>query len=262
MAAEATNLDARPARAAARLWEIDALRGLAVVLMIFYHLVWDLSYFGIYQANIAGLGWQAFARGIGSTFVFLLGLSMVLREARRPAAAGAWSFAAFRPYLRRGLLIFACGLIITLVAHVAVGPGAILFGILHLLGLALILAYPFLRWPAPASLAAGILCLAVGFYLFTLQVDTWALVWLGLQPRGVVMVDHYGLLPWFGMALLGVWAGKVWYPAGARAFALPAAGDGAAVRGLRFLGRHSLAIYLLHQPILIGMFYALGYGRG
>lgn len=262
MAAEATNFDARPSQRAGRHWEIDALRGLAVVLMIFYHFMWDLFFFGIYYANLEGTGWQAFARSIGSTFTFLLGLSMVLREAGRPARSQSTvAFAAFRPYLLRGLKIFGFGMLITLVAHFAVGPGAILFGILHLLGLSLILAYPFLRWPAPVSLGAGLACLAAGFYLNTIEVDTWWLAWLGLLPRGVVMVDYYPLLPWFGMALLGVWAGKIFYRGGSRGFSLPDLGEAPPVRGLRFLGRNSLVIYLLHQPILIAIFYALGYGR-
>ena len=74
------------------------------------------------------------------------------------------------------------------------------------------------------------------------------------------MVDYYPLFPWFGVALLGIFAGESLYPAGMRRFDLPDWSRVAIVRGLRFLGRHSLLIYVTHQPVLIGVFILLGFG--
>jgi uncharacterized membrane protein len=74
------------------------------------------------------------------------------------------------------------------------------------------------------------------------------------------MVDFYPVLPWFGVALIGVFAGYSLYPNGQRRYAWPDLGRVAPVRGLRFLGRHSLLIYLIHQPLLIGLFIVLGFG--
>jgi uncharacterized membrane protein len=74
------------------------------------------------------------------------------------------------------------------------------------------------------------------------------------------MVDYYPVLPWFGLALLGIFTGYSLYPQGVRRFSLP---DGSAFppfQALRFLGRHSLLIYVIHQPILIGLLMALGFG--
>jgi uncharacterized membrane protein len=86
------------------------------------------------------------------------------------------------------------------------------------------------------------------------------LIWLGVKQIGVYMVDFYPLLPWLGVALLGVFAGHTLYPEGKRRFSLPDGSDLGPVRGLRFLGRHSLLIYLVHQPVLIGLLILLGYG--
>ena len=75
------------------------------------------------------------------------------------------------------------------------------------------------------------------------------------------MVDYYPFFSWFGVALLGIFAGETLYPAGIRRFHLPDWSQVAVVRGLRFLGRHSLLIYIIHQPIMIGLFILLGYGN-
>jgi uncharacterized membrane protein len=71
------------------------------------------------------------------------------------------------------------------------------------------------------------------------------------------MVDYYPLLPWGGAALLGVACGRLNYPDGRRRLSLPDLSAAAPVRALRFLGRHSLLIYLLHQPILLGALFGL-----
>lgn len=247
--------EGRPhAAAGPRLWEIDMLRGLAVVLMVFYHFVWDLHYVGLYGGDINAAGWQSFARSIGSTFMLLLGLSLTLTYARRRVHG-------FRPYLLRGLKILACGMLITGVTYLVLPSDFVIFGILHLLGLATILAYPLLRLRPWAALLGGLACLAAGAALSDAVIDGPWLIWLGVLQANRSMADYYPVLPWFGVVLLGVWAGMVFYPGGTRGFVvLDELGDAALLRGLRFLGRHSLLIYLVHQPILLGALFALGYG--
>lgn len=238
-------------RAAPRLWEIDTLRGIAVVLMVFYHFVWDLQYFNLVDVNVYSPGWQTFARGIGSTFIFLLGLSLTLRLARAPRS-GSW-LAEFGPIARRGAVIFAFGMLITAITYATVGSSFVVFGILHLLGVALILAYPFTRASALVSLLAGLAIIVAGSYLNGIAGQSPWWIWLGIPEQGRGMVDYYPLFPWAGVALLGVAAGKVLYPQGQRRFALPDANDLQPLAALRFLGRHSLIIYLAHQPILFGV---------
>lgn len=81
------NLYDRPERHSERLWELDALRGLAVVLMVVFHLTWDLQFLGLVAVDVFSRPWQIFARGIGSLFIFLLGVSLVLSSARDGARA-------------------------------------------------------------------------------------------------------------------------------------------------------------------------------
>lgn len=241
---------------AQRLWEIDTLRGLAVVAMIYFHFMWNLQYFGLSAVDVFSTPWQSFARGIGTSFTFLLGLSLTLSDARmRRQGRNSLAYA-----LRRGALVFGLGMLVTLATYLLFGATYVRFGILHLLGASIILAQPFLRTPPLVALLAGLLTIAAGIAINnTIVAHPW-LIWVGVEQAGVAMVDYYPLLPWFGVALLGVAAGQTLYPQGQRQFTLPNLGTLAPVQALRFLGRHSLLIYLVHQPLIIGAMLALGLG--
>ena len=243
---------------ATRLWEVDTLRGIAVVMMIFFHFMWDLQYFNVADINVFSTPWQLFARGIGTSFTFLLGLSIVLRHERDPKRSTYMQ--AYQPYFQRGAMIFGLGMLITVATYFFVGEGFVIFGILHLLGLSLILAYPFVYVRPIVNMANGISIFLIGMYVAMFRVDFPWLIWLGLAEQGRAMVDYYPLLPWFGAALIGVAVGQLCYPNGKRVFTLPSLGDFPLFRGLRFLGRHSLIIYLVHQPIIIGILIGLGFG--
>ena len=126
-----------------RYWEIDTARGLAVVLMIFFHFMWDLGYLGLSTVSVFTPAWQFFARSIGSSFTFLLGVSVAVRFANRRIKNSAW----LMPMVRRGLLIFSYGLLITLATSLVVGEQFVVFGILHMQGVALIMAAFAVRLP-------------------------------------------------------------------------------------------------------------------
>jgi uncharacterized membrane protein len=188
-----------------------------------------------------------------------MGVSLTLSHHRAKQQAGQSML--FKKYLRRGGQIFGLGLAITVVTYFSFrGHNFVIFGILHLLGLSIILAYPFLHWNKWVSFGTGLGVIGLGVYADTLRVSYPWLIWLGVKQIGVSMADYYPFLPWFGIALLGVFAGYTFYPQGVRRFDWPDFGRVAPIRGLRFLGRYSLLIYLIHQPILIGLLIALGYG--
>lgn len=250
---DVANTAARATTRTQRFWEIDAVRGVVVILMVYFHLMWNLFFFGISTADVFSPGWQLFARSIGSTFTFLLGLSLCIRSTRPPE--GAYDFAK---NVRRALLVFGCGMLVTVATYLFTPDAFVIFGILHLQGLALLLAYPFVRWPPVVSTLAGLVVIGLGFYLNTVFVSYPWLIPLGVQELGRAMADYYPIFPWFGFALLGIAAGKLWYPRGQRGFVLPELGGLPPLRALEWLGRHSLPIYLIHQPIIIGVLIATG----
>jgi uncharacterized membrane protein len=235
-----------------RYWEIDALRGVAIVMMVIYHLAYDLTLFGYYRANVFVGLWRIFARIIASLFILLVGSSLALSHARSSRRASGWSL--YKNYLVRGLKLLGWGMVITLSSWVYMGRVVIIFGILHLIGTATILAYPFLSFRL-ANLAVGAAIVALGIHLNRLFASQPWLMLLGLRtPPTFYQLDYFPLLPWFGVVLLGIFAGQVLYPGGGRWFNLPDLGERPGIRELAWLGRRSLLIYLVHQPFLMAIF--------
>jgi len=293
-----------------RYWEIDFLRGLAIVMMLLLHLIrsWltvlsatlaDLALatwtpvkgiligvpmfwltagamalsptFGFLQtARYAGteqmpgmrlfpwallavltatVWWLSTVGSGGAAFIYLMGVAMTISYHRAQSRAHSGSLSD--KYLSRGAQILGCGLAITGLSYLLTPQTPILFGILHLLGLATILAYPFLGLPAWVSLAVGLPIIGLGAWLAKAHLvmnGLWGLLF-GIRSVGLVMGDYWPLLPWFGVVLLGIAVGKILYPEGRRGFTLPDLSETRLVRWLSSVGKDSLRIYLLQEPI-------------
>lgn len=236
-----------------RRWEIDCLRGLAVLLMLVSNFLFDLVYF-------VGLTWlqsqamDLFARLVAGSFILLAGVSLTLNRnlfaagAKCPLAASGKGF--FVKVLRRGLTLMALGCVVSLATRVAAGDQMVIFGVLHLIGAGLILAYPFLGRPA-WSLAVGLLVLAASPVISGVELAHPWFLWLGLKPHGFSSVDYAPLIPWFGPMLIGLFLGSWLYPGGQPRWLLPDLSRLWPLRVLSWSGRHSLVIYFVHQPLLL-----------
>jgi uncharacterized membrane protein len=227
----------------ARLPLIDTARGVALVAMVVYHLAWDLRYFGYIASEVeSGLGWRIFAHTIAGSFLFIVGVSLVLASRRG---------LNWRRYFRRFALIVASAAAITLATWFTFRETFIFFGILHHIAVASVLGLAFLRAPAAVTIAAAVFCFAAPAFLSAPLFDHAALVWIGLATTLPRTNDFVPLFPWFGAVLAGIAAAQLWPSLGFDRMA-----DWNAVRvprALLFVGRHSLLIYLLHQPILFGL---------
>ena len=137
--------------------------------------------------------------------------------------------------------------------------GFVVFGILHLIGLSIILAYPFLHIQPKWNLFLGMIMVFAGIYLRQFRFDFVWLVPLGFKPEGWYMVEYFPLLPWFGWVLIGQYTGRTLYHDYERLFKIADIGDNALIRFFSFLGRNSLRIYLAHQPVIITGLYLLGF---
>jgi uncharacterized membrane protein len=237
-----------------RFWEVDAARGVAILMMVLYHFMYDLDTFGGYNIESTSGFWARFADLTAFSFVFLVGVSLSISYAKSGAGSGQFLFGK---YLRRGAKIIGYGMVLTL-ATWALGMGIIVFGILHLIGTSIILAYPFLRLRL-LNLLIGLFLILVGWYLQALDLSSgspWLLP-LGFVPEGLFMPDYRPLLPWFGVVLLGIFVGNLVYGSGKRVSGIAWERPDPA-RPVTFLGRYSLFIYLVHQPILVGLLAAFG----
>lgn len=240
-----------------RFWEVDALRGIAVTMMIAYHFIFDLSYFGVMYINLYSGFWWLFARIVASIFIFLVGLSLYLSYSRTKLLDyGIKENLAFK-YLKRGLKIFFLGILITLVTWIFIPTDFIIFGILHFIGIAIILQYPFLKYKY-LNLGLGLIFIALGTYLAGFTFDFKWLVWLGFRPQNLFTVDYFPVLPWLGLVSLGIFGGTILYQNYRRRFKILDLSGTVPILTLTFLGRHSLIIYFIHQPILIALFFLLG----
>lgn len=228
-----------------RFWEIDSLRGIAIIMMIISNFVTDLNYFDVFEVDVGGFWWY-FAYVTASIFILLVGVSLTLSYSRAKLQGNV----NYKKYLRRGLKIFSWGLIISMVTWAFMGNGFVVFGVLHLIGISIVLAYPLLRFKY-LNLLTGVAIILAGIYLQGFAFGFLWLLWLGFIPAGFYSIDYFPILPWFGLVLIGLFAGNISYKNYKRGFRIPDFSGFSPVRSLCFLGRHSLLIYLIHQPLLI-----------
>ena len=225
-----------------RLAAIDIVRGAAIVAMVVYHTAFDLSSFRLIATDVpSDLGWKIFARLIAGTFLFLVGVNLVL------ASAHGIQWPA---YLRRLALIVGAAALVTLGTW-WFDPGTfVFFGILHAIAAASVLALPFLRLPSVVVAAAAAFFLALPWYFNASLFDTPALLWVGLSTVPPVSVDYVPIFPWFGVVLAGIVGGR--FVAEHRAHIALWRPGGVPARWLSFAGRWSLLIYVVHQPLIVG----------
>jgi uncharacterized membrane protein len=228
-----------------RIWEIDAFRGIAIILMVFYHSIWFLNYTGtINFPQVIHGAWLIFAHLIAAMFIFLVGISLTLSFSRIPK-----SVPYIKKFLKRGFEVFSLGVIITAVTYLLMKDVFIFFGILHFIGIGIMLAIPFLRFKK-LNLLFGTVIILIGFCIYWIEVDFPWLVLFGFRFYGMHTLDYFPLLPWFGFILLGLFAGNALYPKGKRKISFPALPFRTV---LCFLGRHSLVIYFLQVLLILGV---------
>ncbi len=218
---------------------MDAARGLSLILMVFYHFFYDLVVFAgaprwIFH-NVVFDPLQYFFAGL---FILISGVSSNFSHSN----------------VARGVKTLGVALVITLVTYFMDMP--IVFGILHFLG-ACMLLYGLTQkgwrrvnekfpWHTPAFCLAGILL--TGRFANGVLTQTPHLWMFGLVTPEFESADYFPLLPWMFVFLLGTWAGKY-----VREGRLPKWFYETKVPFLPAVGRQSLLIYIMHQPVLYGL---------
>lgn len=230
---------------------LDTARGIALLAMASYHFMWDLADFGYLDAAFPSTGWpKIYARAIASTFLFMAGFSLVL--AHRNGIR-------WRSFGVRFAKIAAAAALVTAGTFFAIPQGFIFFGILHAIAVASLIGLLFLRAPPLLTILIAVAFVAVPNF-GELRSDTFNapwLWWVGLSTRIHNSFDYVPLMPWLGPFLLGLAVARTdviqgWLRQKNGGTNLSKSGKAS----LRFIGRHSLVFYLVHQPILISILYA------
>lgn len=228
-----------------RITAIDAARGVALIAMAIYHFTWDLQFFGYVEPGTATTGaWKWFARGIASSFLFLVGVGLVLGHGRGIRWPG---------FRRRLVQIVAASAAISLGTWFFTPQSYVFFGILHHIAVASVIGLAFLAVPGWLTLLAAAAAFLIGRYVTVEALNIPVLWWTGLTGARPLSNDFVPLFPWVSAVLAGIGAWKL-AQADPLAASLAEIGlEGPAGRLLRFLGRHSLVFYLVHQPVLIAL---------
>lgn len=243
----ASALTAPPA--AARFDRLDALRGLAIVWMVAFHFAFDLNHFGWLQPpqrfNHDPL-WTTQRTLIVSGFLLCAGAGQAIAL----QAGMGWP-----RFWRRWLQVAGCAVAVSAGSALMFPTSWISFGVLH--GMALMLICARLLWPLGAALwPLGAVLVALPQWLQHPLFDSRWTNWVGLVTRKPVTEDYVPLLPWLGVLLWGLAAGR-WLLQHRRDWLAAAVPGGAVGRGLAVLGRWPLTVYMLHQPLLIGALVAV-----
>ncbi len=213
------------------------------MMMIAYHFCFDLNYFGlIHQDFNHEPFWLASRAIIVSLFLILVGISLVLASSLDE-----------RHFRKRQIRLFIASTAVTIGSYLMFPESYIFFGILHFIFVASLIGRLFLKYPE-ISLVSGIAALAAGLLYANPFFDRPYMEWMGFMTHKPYTEDYVPVFPWLGVVLVGLFLGnllfKKWKPAWLHS-------DSAAMRLPALLGRHSLAIYLIHQPVLIGLLYLL-----
>jgi uncharacterized membrane protein len=232
-----------------RVDAIDCARGVALIGMAIYHLSWDLADFRLAAPMLPFTPqMRLLSHTVASAFLVLVGVSLALAHRKGLNVRAFW---------RRLAIVAGAAALVTAGSFAFAPSEPITFGILHCIAVASLLAGPFVTAPAWASVAIGLGAIAAPFFIRSTLFDPPWLLWLGLGEALPNTLDWRPLLPWAGVVFLGLGATRLpgvierlAAPRRWRALSAPA-------RAICFAGRHSLPVYLIHQPMLIGLLAAL-----
>jgi len=230
---------------------VDYLRGLALLLMFVYHFSFDLNYYQFIQTNFySNPWWINFRVAIVSLFLWLVGVSLWL--ATRNGIN--WT-----QYAKRLMLLIIASAIVSYSSYITFPKSYIFFGILHFIVVASILGLLFIRLYY-ATLVIGLLLIIIGISFSHPVFNHSALQWFGLMPQKPVTEDYVPFLPWFGIVLIGVFSSQFIFKfQRIKALSDPVIdweqNSSKLQSHISCMGRHSLIIYLIHQPVFMGVLY-------
>ncbi|MBV9567200.1 MAG: DUF1624 domain-containing protein [Hyphomicrobiales bacterium] len=238
----ATQLQVAEARP--RFAVLDAARGVALAAMVIFHFAFDLDSLGLAALDVGGdPRWRWFARLIAGSFLALAGMSLVIAHAKG---------IRWHAYFRRLALLVGAALLVTLATWYAMPRDFIFFGILHSIAAASVVGLAFLRLPWLLTLVAAILVLVAPDFIAAPIFDATLLRWVGLSTITPATLDFEPVFPWFSPFLGGMALAQLALPFFSRTRVAAWRPQHAPGRLLAFAGRHSLAIYLVHQPVMFG----------
>ena len=232
-----------------RFWEIDFARGVAVLMMAIFHFVWDLNYFGFIQGNIYSGFWGLLQKATATLFLLLVGVALSITYYRHKNDYA-------KRFLKRGIIVFGFGLLITASTFIFFRESFIYFGILQLISASIIFSIPF-AGKKYLNFLLGIAVIALPLLYDLRNVGQPLLVWLGFATPQAAL-DFFPIFPWFGVVLVGLAIGDSLYKDAERKFTIEKP-ENAVADFLQLIGKNALFVYFIHQAILFPIVYAMAF---
>ncbi len=232
---------------ATRVDAVDALRGVAMLWMAVFHFCFDLNHFGLIQQNFHTQPlWTGQRTAIVTLFLLCVGIGQSLAQANGQTARRFW---------RRWLQVAGCAALVSAATWWMFPRSYISFGILHGIAAMLLVVRLLFTWRLPTPLwgLLGAVALSAPTLWQHPVFDSRSMNWVGLVTHKPVTEDYVPLLPWLGVVMWGVAAGRWLVQMQMQAPALWPVAMPAWGRPLAVLGRFSLSFYMLHQPVLWGL---------
>ena len=213
---------------------LDALRGLAVLLMIIFHVAYDLNMFGFAKIDILkDPFWYGFPRFIVSLFLVCVGMGLAIVHGNEIK----WNLVKMRL-----IKIGAWALVISMITYVFFPKNFVYFGVLHCIAVTSFAGVFFVNRPK-FSLLFGLIFVSSNLIFQPTLIPL-------SQLLGVTPMDYVPFYPWFGMVLFGIYLQSIQFHKIPIKKIFP-------IKLLEIMGKHSLKIYLLHRPVVFGTFLLL-----
>ena len=229
-----------------RIQAIDLIKGIDIILMVLFNYSVSLDYFRLISMPSNYLYRYVLPISIASIFIFMSGVTSYISYEKHTENL-------IRKYFIRGIKLFFFAALITLFSYVFVPQYTIFFGILHFFAISSFLIPFFIKYDK-LNLIAGLSIILSGVYLQQQTFNFPYLSWLGFFQENLSTFDYFPLIPWFGVILFGVYYGRYIIEKTANIrFKRKISGI------FTFLGKHSLTVYLVHQPALILLLISFGF---
>lgn len=224
-----------------RFSEIDLLRGLAIIGMVIYHFLFDLSFFYNFPITVDRGFFYYLARAVAVIFLLLVGMSLVFSFKN---SNNSKTFIS--THLKRSFFILFFALLVSASTYLIFPNSYIVFGILHLIGISIILTLPLLftnsLLPTITTFFLVVICT---FFIKSLHSTNYFLIPFGITPFNYSSFDYFPIFPWLEIVIMGIFIGKLYYPWRIHQNNIKIPGF------FTTLSVRSLFIYLIHQPVIL-----------
>jgi len=230
-----------------RLHWLDGLRGVSIIMMVFFHIFFDLEYLDLYPSDLFSGFWLYFGNFIRFTFLAVAGFSVYLSYKNRLPYSNFLNHQFWR-----AVKLFGIAMLITLVTFIFIPGDFIRFGVLHLISIGILLTALLINNPKILFVLI-ILSLIFGAIFDQIILNTSLFFPFGIKPTNFYTIDYFPIFPWIAIIFAGNLLARIMdkysliiNPS------LPSR-----LKFLEEIGKKSLLIYLVHQPILLGLIWLL-----